>query len=89
MTWGYDTMVTRGYASADKGNIFAHAKDLLYALDRARDVANSRLGIIFVAHSLGGIIVKEVELTLIVSRSSLYDNFERSFVDPRLLLKMT
>lgn len=57
MTFGYDTMVTKAYAAADKGNIFSHAKDLLYELDRARVQGRYT---IFVAHSLGGIIVKEV-----------------------------
>jgi hypothetical protein len=63
MTWGYDTAVTKGIAApTNKGNIFAHAKDLLYALDRERP--QGRL-LIFVAHSLGGIIVKEVKSSLL------------------------
>jgi hypothetical protein len=36
MTWGYDTVVSKGYTAADNSSIFAHAKDLLYALDRNR-----------------------------------------------------
>lgn len=58
MTWGYDTVITKGIATpANKGNIFAHAKDLLYTLDRERPQGRP---LMFVAHSLGGIIVKEV-----------------------------
>lgn len=35
LVWGYDTVVTRGYTrSANKSNLFAHAKDLLYSLER-------------------------------------------------------
>jgi len=37
ITWGYDTVVTKGMTvPTNKSNIFAHAKDLLYALDRER-----------------------------------------------------
>jgi hypothetical protein len=60
MTWGYDTVITKGIAGpTNKSNIFAHAKDLLYALDRERPLGRP---LIFVAHSLGGIVVKEVRL---------------------------
>lgn len=57
LTWGYDTVVTKGWQRANKNNLFAHAKDFLYALERVRP---SQRPIVFVAHSLGGIMVKEV-----------------------------
>lgn len=57
LSWGYDTVVTQGYEAATKNSIFAHAKNLLAALEREQ-VAGRPL--IFVAHSLGGIVVKEV-----------------------------
>jgi hypothetical protein len=59
MTFGYNTNITQGYQAAHQGNIFSHARDLLYELEgKRRKVADRDL--VFIAHSLGGILVKEV-----------------------------
>ncbi|KAE9366390.1 hypothetical protein N431DRAFT_472934 [Stipitochalara longipes BDJ] len=59
MTFGYNTNITQGYHATDQGNIFAHARDLLYGLEGKRRKAADR-DLVFIAHSLGGILVKEV-----------------------------
>lgn len=58
LTWGYDTVVTKTLsAPSNKNSIPSHAKDLLFALGRERPMDRP---IVVVAHSLGGIVVKEV-----------------------------
>jgi hypothetical protein len=59
MTFGYNTNITQGYEAANQGNIFSHARDLLYRLEAKRRQTPSR-DLVFIAHSLGGILVKEV-----------------------------
>ena len=49
-------------ASSNKNSIYSHAKDLLFALSQERKASTQRR-LIFVAHSLGGIVVKEVLLS--------------------------
>ncbi|KAK3899526.1 hypothetical protein C8A05DRAFT_36854 [Staphylotrichum tortipilum] len=57
LVWGYDSVLAKGFASVNKSNLFAHAKDLLYALEGERPKGRK---IVFIAHSLGGLLVKEV-----------------------------
>ncbi|KAI9770674.1 MAG: hypothetical protein M1839_003058 [Geoglossum umbratile] len=59
MTFGYNTNITQGYQAAHLGNIFSHAENLLNELVEKRRKAADR-HLVFIAHSLGGILVKEV-----------------------------
>ncbi|KAI9780256.1 MAG: hypothetical protein M1839_006816 [Geoglossum umbratile] len=61
ITWGYDSRISNFFGGpANKNHIFTHAKDMLYALGRERSDCQKRC-LIFVAHSLGGIIIKEAK----------------------------
>lgn len=58
LTWGYDSRVTKYYSEAvNKDTIFQYGKNLLYDLRRKRKIDRP---IVWVAHSLGGIVVKQV-----------------------------
>ncbi|KAL7941783.1 hypothetical protein V8C42DRAFT_167980 [Trichoderma barbatum] len=58
LVFGYDSKITKYAAGAiNQNSILSHSKDLLFALCRERDLNRS---LVFVAHSLGGIVVKEM-----------------------------
>lgn len=60
LTWGYDTQITKYYREpTSKTNVFVLGKSLLWEL--ARNRARDR-PIVFVAHSLGGIVIKQVSI---------------------------
>ena len=65
-TWGYDsrthTRSHREYLTTKR--LYDHGKELVFDLDGARRESNShQRPIIFIAHSLGGIVVKNVSPT--------------------------
>jgi hypothetical protein len=81
IAWGYDTQVTKGYVAATQHNIFSLGRDLLFGLagDREQEGILGR-PIVFVAHSLGGIIVKEVRPHCVVSSAATYRSYRPSAV---------
>ncbi|KAI1079627.1 hypothetical protein F5B20DRAFT_158609 [Whalleya microplaca] len=57
ITWGYNTYVTKGFQRAsNRISLYQYGKNLLYDLKRLSPTSL----IIFIAYSLGGIVVKEM-----------------------------
>lgn len=59
MVLGYDTIIARHQfaGSANKNSIFTHSRNLVNDLSRSRTLGKP---ILFVVHSLGGIVIKEM-----------------------------
>ncbi|KAI0428341.1 hypothetical protein F5Y09DRAFT_290789 [Xylaria sp. FL1042] len=61
MTWGYHTLHSGNMPVVSQSDLFAHVNDLLRELGKYRNGAGvQQRPLIFIAHSLGGIIVKEL-----------------------------
>ncbi|MCJ1394529.1 hypothetical protein MMC18_007408 [Xylographa bjoerkii] len=59
-TWGYDVQVEQLLSSVSKASLFHHAESLLSDLAMIRNTASDKSKpIFFIAHSLGGIVVKD------------------------------
>ncbi|KAI9799667.1 MAG: hypothetical protein M1825_004402 [Sarcosagium campestre] len=57
LTWGYNSRVTEFFGGpSDKSKVSDYARNLLFELSRIRE--NEERPLLFVAHSLGGIILK-------------------------------
>ncbi|VBB81412.1 Putative protein of unknown function [Podospora comata] len=60
-TWGYHTLVVDKKPLRLQGDIFAHASEFLFELATARAAFGAQARpLVFVAHSTGGIILKEI-----------------------------
>lgn len=58
LVYGYDTKVSKYMTGpTNKNHVLSHGKDLVFALSREKTPGRP---LIFLAHSLGGIVVKEV-----------------------------
>lgn len=81
LTYGYDSNMTMGpMTPTSKNGIFQHAHSLLRALDRIRGDCPKR-PIIFFAHSLGGLVIKQVlvEARKQISDVSLVDIYNSTY----------
>ena len=60
VTWGYDVQIEGFLAAASQASIYHHAENLLSDLVMLRKLDAAKLKpLIFIAHSLGGIVVKD------------------------------
>jgi protein SERAC1 len=69
MTFGYDANVSRLWDAAGSNVLYDHAKSLEYQLDQIRPSSSCR-PIFFVAHSLGGLVCKQLLLLSDMKRES-------------------
>jgi len=64
LTFGYDSRVSHFFSGpTNQNNISAHGRSLLNALELYRRESPKR-PIVFIAHSLGGIILKKISYLL-------------------------
>ena len=69
VTWGYEVQIEQMFNSNSKASIFKHAKTLLSDLTTLRNSASDKVRpLVFIAHSLGGIVVKDA---LCLSRNEI------------------
>ncbi|KAI9155556.1 Vegetative incompatibility protein [Paramyrothecium foliicola] len=94
LTYGYDSRVSHFFRGpANQNNISGHGRSLLNALELHRRDDPKR-PIIFIVHSLGGIVLKEARFPSLEHnghnlRAKVLTDFSRPFGGPEPLVKMT
>lgn len=61
-TWGYDADIDGFWSSASQNTVSQHATNLLSDVADLLESKDHNLPVVFVVHSLGGLIVKAVRL---------------------------
>ena len=69
-TWGYDVDIDHAFSGTSTATVFQHAANLLADLSDVRMSEAEIRPLFFVAHSLGGIVVKDVSIPFSRSPSS-------------------
>lgn len=71
-TWGYDVDIDHAFSGTSTATVYQHAANLLTDLSDVRTSSEAELRpLFFVAHSLGGIVVKDVSILSSCSSSSI------------------
>ncbi|KAJ5142341.1 hypothetical protein N7526_003336 [Penicillium atrosanguineum] len=71
--YGYNANVLGGFRQTNKNNIRQHGGDLMVQVER--DLDSDNLPVIFVAHSLGGLLLKEAMHQMNISHKHEYHSF--------------
>ncbi|MCJ1457769.1 hypothetical protein MMC28_008138 [Mycoblastus sanguinarius] len=90
MSWGYDAQVANFFDKSGQCSIFDHAQQLLQDISMERTAPNEKeRPMFFVAHSLGGLVVKDVELRLPFGKAlciSHAESKEEPVLNPRIAI---
>jgi hypothetical protein len=80
-TWGYDADIDSLWSSASQNTVSQHATNLLSDVANLLESDKHILPVIFIAHSLGGIVVKAVRPLLVVFSYFLHNHLIHFLLD--------